>query len=169
MSTAFSDACSHPFPRVWCNPMKSFCLTDAVQPARFWRFIWHGRIGKGSLNSVWKVKIERDGRWCSAVNTRCICENTSFLFDRLKTTDGLAQASYNMTWPAWALVQSQRYCVFMNPVELYWTWATSKFLTWVACLFSYSVYDVLVRIAWSCVTFFAWIARRLFSPTLLFY
>jgi hypothetical protein len=25
MSTAFTDACIHPFPHVWCNPVKSFC------------------------------------------------------------------------------------------------------------------------------------------------
>jgi hypothetical protein len=33
-----------------------------------------------------------------------VMKKTSLHFDCFKTTDGLARAGYNMTWPAWALV-----------------------------------------------------------------
>jgi hypothetical protein len=46
-------------------------------------------------------------------------KKTSLLFDCLGENDGLARAGYNMTWPAWTLLQSKRYCVFIDPVELY--------------------------------------------------
>jgi hypothetical protein len=56
-----------------------------------------------------------------------LVKKTSVHFDCWKTTDRPARAGYNMTWPAWALVQSQRYCVFINPIELYWTATINKY------------------------------------------
>jgi hypothetical protein len=49
-----------------------------------------------------------------------LVKKTSLHFNCWKTTDELARAGYNMTWSALALVYSQQYCVFINPVELYW-------------------------------------------------
>jgi hypothetical protein len=46
MSTAFSDACTHSFPHVWCNPVKRSCVTEAVHQTRYCRFVRHRRIGK---------------------------------------------------------------------------------------------------------------------------
>jgi hypothetical protein len=46
MSTAFSDACIHSFPNVWCNPAKRSCFTETVHRTRYCRFVWHRRIGK---------------------------------------------------------------------------------------------------------------------------
>jgi hypothetical protein len=46
MSTAFSDACIHSFPHVWCHPVKSSCITETVHQTRYCRFVWRRRIGK---------------------------------------------------------------------------------------------------------------------------
>jgi hypothetical protein len=46
-------------------------------------------------------------------------KKTSPHFDSLQTTDGLAPAGCSMTWP-------ERYCVFVNAVELYRILTTSK-------------------------------------------
>jgi hypothetical protein len=46
MSTAFSDACFHSFPHVWCNTVKSSCFSETVHQTRYCRFVWHRRIGK---------------------------------------------------------------------------------------------------------------------------
>jgi hypothetical protein len=43
---AFSDACIHSFPHVWCNLAKSSCVTEMVPQTRYCRFVWHRRIGK---------------------------------------------------------------------------------------------------------------------------
>jgi hypothetical protein len=47
-----------------------------------------------------------------------LTKNTTLHFDCWRTTDGLARAGYNLTWPAWASVQSQRHLLFINPVAL---------------------------------------------------
>jgi hypothetical protein len=46
MSTAFSDACIHTFLHVWCNPVKSSCVTETVRQTRYCRSVWHRRIEK---------------------------------------------------------------------------------------------------------------------------
>jgi hypothetical protein len=46
MSTASSDTYIHSFPHVWCNPVKSSCVTETVHQTRYCRFAWHRRIGK---------------------------------------------------------------------------------------------------------------------------
>jgi hypothetical protein len=46
MSTAFSDACIHYFPRVLCNLVKSFCVIETAHQTIHWRFVWHRRVGK---------------------------------------------------------------------------------------------------------------------------
>jgi hypothetical protein len=62
-----------------------------------------------------------------------LVKKTSMQFDCLKTTDRLAWAGYNVTWPAWAVLQSQRYfCVFINPFELYWISVMNKYFN-VVC------------------------------------
>jgi hypothetical protein len=55
-----------------------------------------------------------------------LVKKTSLPFDCWKTTDGLARAGYNMTWPAWALVVTAM-CVFINPIELYWIAAIYRY------------------------------------------
>jgi hypothetical protein len=49
-----------------------------------------------------------------------LVKKTSLHFDCSETTDGLTRAGY-ITWRARAVVQSRRHCVFIKPVELYWT------------------------------------------------
>jgi hypothetical protein len=56
-----------------------------------------------------------------------LVKKTSLHFDCWKTTDRLVRAGYNTMWPAWALVWSQRYCVFINPIELYWIATINKY------------------------------------------
>jgi hypothetical protein len=56
-----------------------------------------------------------------------LVKKTSLHFECWKATDRLVRAGYNMTWPPWDLIQSQRYCVFINPVELYWIAAINKY------------------------------------------
>jgi hypothetical protein len=46
MSIAFSDACIHSFPHVWCNLVKSSCVTETVHQTRYCRFVWRRRIRK---------------------------------------------------------------------------------------------------------------------------
>jgi hypothetical protein len=69
-------------------------------------------------------------------------KKTSLHFDCLKTTDGLAQEGYNMMRPAWALVQSQWYCVFINTIELYWLQQSINILIWAAWLFDHPIFCV---------------------------
>jgi hypothetical protein len=63
MSTAFSDARIHSFPRVRCDPVKSFgfCFTLPVSRKRFTRrdivyLFGTGESANVSLNSFWQVK-----------------------------------------------------------------------------------------------------------------
>jgi hypothetical protein len=62
-----------------------------------------------------------------------LIKKTSLHFNCWKTTDGLAQAGYNVTWPAWDLVQSQRYSLFITPIELYWIAIINKYFN-VSCV-----------------------------------
>jgi hypothetical protein len=56
-------------------------------------------------------------------------KKTSLHLDCLKTSDGLAQGGYNMTWPAWAVVYSEGHGVFTNPVQLYRIVTINKHVT----------------------------------------
>jgi hypothetical protein len=80
-----------------------------------------------SLNSFWQVRTR-----CQVAGVRhstfvALVKNKSLQFQCLKTTDGLARAGYNMTWPVWTFMQSQRYYVFINPFELHWIVTISKY------------------------------------------
>jgi hypothetical protein len=86
---------------------------------RHCQFVWHRRNGECNLSWFWQVTSEPDARQLSTVNTGCTVKKTSLHSDCLQTPDGLGRAGYSITWPAWAVVQSQRYCVFVNAVELY--------------------------------------------------
>jgi hypothetical protein len=115
MSTVVRDVSIHSLPHVWCNSVKSSCSDrkrDTVVS-------FGTRKSKNLfLNSLWQVKRETAGsvrQWTQAA----LVKKPSFLFDSSKTTDGLA-------WPAWAVVQSQRYCGFVNSVELYCTATISE-------------------------------------------
>jgi hypothetical protein len=66
-------------------------------------------------------------------------KKTSLYFDYLKTPEGLAWAHYNMMWPVWSLVQSQRYCVFINTIELYWIATINKYFN-MGCMTFRSLY-----------------------------
>jgi hypothetical protein len=122
MSTAFRDACVNTEGR----PEQFLCCTLPVSWKRFTTQDTVGLCGTGQqvnvpLNSLLQAKQERDARQRSAVDSRCTVKKTSFCMHRLKTADGLAPAGYSMTWPVWAVVQSQRHCVCINAVELYCT------------------------------------------------
>jgi hypothetical protein len=54
-------------------------------------------------------------------------KKTSLNFGCLKTIDGLGTAGDNMTWPAWAVVQSQRCCMVINRIELCRIATTNKY------------------------------------------
>jgi hypothetical protein len=106
------------------RPERFLTCTLPVSRKRFTRRDTVDLFGTGKSGNV-PLNIFRQ----SKVRTRCKVVfdsehslhlwKTSLHFDYWKTTDGLAQAGYNMTWHAWALIQSQRWCVFVNPVELY--------------------------------------------------
>jgi hypothetical protein len=115
MSNAFSLFVMPDATR-WAVPVsqKRFTRPDTVD------LFGRGELGTVPLNSVCQDKSERDARRCSTVNTRWTLKKTPLHIGRLKTADRLAWAGYNMAWPARAVVQSQRYCVFIiNPVELF--------------------------------------------------
>jgi hypothetical protein len=61
ISTAFSDACIHSFPHVWCNLVKSSCVTVTVHQTRYCRFVWLRRIEKCIPSLI----------LASSVRTRC--------------------------------------------------------------------------------------------------
>jgi hypothetical protein len=82
--------------------------------------------GNVTLNSLLQVKQVRDARQRSAVDSRRTVKKTSFWLHPLKTAEGLAPTGYNMASPAWAVVQSQRHCVCINAVELFWISAIGK-------------------------------------------
>jgi hypothetical protein len=126
--TAFSDAYIEAFPPVWCNPVKSsrsvrkrFTRRDIVDlfgtgESGMYPWTHSGKLSKNEMPGSVR-------QWTLVA----LVKKTSLYFDCWKTTDGLARAGYNMTWPAWALVQSQRYCVFINPIELYWITTVNKY------------------------------------------
>jgi hypothetical protein len=119
MSTAFSDACIHCFPHVWCNSVTSFFSH-----------------GNGSTDDIFSICFAQENReiypWTlSGMSDRNtvpgsvrqwtvleLVQKTSLHLDCWKTTDGLARAAYNMTWLAWIFVYL-RYCMFINTATLY--------------------------------------------------
>jgi hypothetical protein len=111
--------------------------TFPVSRKRFTRQDTVGLFGTGQqvnvpLNSLLQAKQERDARQRSAVESRCTVKKTSFCLHRLKTADGLAPAGYSMTWPVWAVVQSQWHCVCIDTVELHCTATINKYFN-VGC------------------------------------
>jgi hypothetical protein len=121
------------------QPGEELCVTGTVQQTRYCRFVWR----RGSRKCI------PDLTAASLIRTRCeavfdseqslhLITKTSLQFDCWKT-DGVTSAGYNTTWPAWAVQQSQRYCVFIKPTALYWTANTNKYLILVAWLFNDSV------------------------------
>jgi hypothetical protein len=128
MPTAFSDACIHSFPHddeTWWSvsavtgngspdEILSICLAQENREM-------YPQTHSGKLN---RNKIPGSVRQWTLV---ALVKKTSLHFDCLKTTDILALAGYNMTWPAWALVWSQRYCMFINQIELYWIVTINKY------------------------------------------
>jgi hypothetical protein len=100
----FVNACIHSLPHVWCNPVKSSCVTETVHQTRYCRFVWYMRSSKciPKTHSGKLSKNEMPGsvrQWILVT----LVKKTSLHFDCWKTTDGLARAGYNMTWSAWAL------------------------------------------------------------------
>jgi hypothetical protein len=135
-------------PRSEMHASTLFFMFDAnswvvpVSRKRFTRRDIIGMFGTGenvSLNSFCQDKQERDARWCSTVNTRCSNGKDILALDCWKTTDGPARSGYNMVWPVWALAWSQWYCVFVNPVEMYWTATTKRYFN-VGCVTFRSTY-----------------------------
>jgi hypothetical protein len=59
-STAFSDACIHSFPHVWCNwtisVLHACCVTETVHQTRYCRFFWPRRIGKCTSKLIPQIK-----------------------------------------------------------------------------------------------------------------
>jgi hypothetical protein len=84
-------------------------------------------------NWFWQVKYKMSG---SVRLWKLFVKKTSLHINCLKTTDGLARAGYNVTWPAWALVQSRR-CVCLliqsNCTELQ---PSRKIAIWITWLFT---------------------------------
>jgi hypothetical protein len=127
MITAFSDACIN----------SSSCL---MQPGD--EFLC---LGNGSPDEILSICLAQENRemypWThsgmlsknkmrGAVRQLTLVEpvkKTPMHFDCWKPTHGLARADYNITWPAWDLVYSQRYCVFINPIEFYWITTINKY------------------------------------------
>jgi hypothetical protein len=98
MPTAFSDASMNTADRLelflTCTlpaSQKRFNTRDTVDMFRT------GESENVSLNSSCHVTYERDGRQCSAMNSRCVYAKDVLAFDCLKTTDGLARAGCSMT------------------------------------------------------------------------
>jgi hypothetical protein len=57
MSTAFSDACIHSFPHVWCNPVKSFCSDWNGSPDEIIVDLFGtGKSGNVSQISLWQER-----------------------------------------------------------------------------------------------------------------
>jgi hypothetical protein len=56
MSTAFSDACIHSFPHVWCNPVKFLQWRKRFTRRDIVDLCGTGESGNVSLNSFWQVK-----------------------------------------------------------------------------------------------------------------
>jgi hypothetical protein len=115
MSTAFSDACVRSFPHVQTRrPREEFLCHGNGSPEEIlsiclaqenWQmYPWThpGKLSKkempGSVRQWTLVALEK---------------KASLHLDFWKETDALPRAGYNMTWPAWALVQSQPHCVFI--------------------------------------------------------
>jgi hypothetical protein len=65
-----------------------------------------------------------------------------------------------MKWPAWAVVQSQRYCVFINPIELYWIATVSKYVN-VGCV-TFRSFCIIIKLT-------AWVLKDPPLPTSLKY
>jgi hypothetical protein len=103
-----------PFPRVWCKPVYSCCVTETVRQIV-------AVFDSGQPLHLWK---------------RHPC--TSPVWRQL--TDWREQVTTWMRWPVWAVVQSQRHCVFNNTVEPLWTAAINKHInTCCAILFDLPV------------------------------
>jgi hypothetical protein len=113
MSTAPSDAFIHPFPHVWCNPVKSSCTTEMVHQTRNCQFGSHRRIWK----CIPELVLTNQGRTRFHV---ALDSEHSLHLDRCKTTDGPSPTGYNTMWSGRAFVQTLQHFVFINPIELYW-------------------------------------------------
>jgi hypothetical protein len=108
-----------------------------------------GESGNVFLNSFWQVRtrcqVVFDNEHSLHLWKRYPCTSTVW-----KTTDGLARAGCNMTWPAWTLVShSDIVCLLIqsNCIELQ---PSINVLIWVAWLFDHSTtqhsyYDLDIR------------------------
>jgi hypothetical protein len=130
---------------------------ETAQRMRYCGFVWTGKSGNVSLKSFWQVEWEWDARQCSTMNTH---EHSLRLwklylhFDCWKTIDGLARAGYNMTWPDWALVQSQRYRVVINLIDLYWTANINRYLKMGSM--SFRSHRILQAYTDTCICYLLW-------------
>jgi hypothetical protein len=130
MFTAFSDACIHPFPPIWCKPVKSWRSDRNSSPDEPLS-IGLGQKNWHMLSVTISVKLSNN-EMTSSVQQRTLAalvKKTFLHFHCCKTTDELEWAGYNRMWPAWAFVQSQQYCVFINPAKLYWTATVNKYFS----------------------------------------
>jgi hypothetical protein len=147
MSTAFSDACFHCSSHVWCNPVKSSCVTETVRQTRHCQFVWHRKIGK----CVPKLILT------SYVRTRCqvVFDNEHSLYlwkrhpctltvwrrltdwrEQVTTWRGLRGFLYSHSYIVCLLIQT-------NCIELQ---QSICILIWVAWLFDHSVFELHVQI-----------------------
>jgi hypothetical protein len=126
---------------VLCNPVQSFCsnrngspdeilsICLAQENQEMYPWTHSGKLSKNEMPGSVR-------QWTLIA----LVKKTSLHFDCRKTTDGLARAGYNVTWPVWALEKSQWYCAFINPIELYWIATINKFFNmgcvtfWSPCI-----------------------------------
>jgi hypothetical protein len=82
------------------------CVTETVHQTRYCRFVWHKRIAK-CIPKTRSGKLSKNEMPDSVRHWTLVAivkKKTSLHFDRWETTERLAWAGYNMTWPAWALL-----------------------------------------------------------------
>jgi hypothetical protein len=140
MSTTFSDAYIHSFPHVWCNPVKSSCVTETVHQTRYCRFVSHRRIEKCISKLILASSLIK---WCQIVFHN---EHTLHLWkkhpctwtverkltdwgEQVTTWRGLRGLLYSHSNNVCLLIQSN--CIEMQP--------SVNILLWVAWLFDHSV------------------------------
>jgi hypothetical protein len=142
MSTAFSDACIHSFPHVWCNPVKSSCVKETVHQTRYCRFVWHSRIGK----CIPKLILESLVRTRSEVvfdnehslhllkrhpSTSTVSRQLTDWCEQVTTWRDLRGLLYSHSDIVCLLIQSN--CIELQP--------SINILIWVALLFDQPVFD----------------------------
>jgi hypothetical protein len=140
MSTVLRDACIHSSPPIWCNLVKSSCVMETVHQTIYCQFVWHRRTGKCIPKPILATKSRNEmPRSVRQWTLIALVKKTSSHFNCLKTTDGLAQAGYDLR--GFLYSHSDIVCLLIqsNFTELQ---PSINILIWVAWIFDHPVFTV---------------------------